>query len=452
MRYEFAPVPSYLVDLVEQTRLRLQASDFCARHRVRPADFTRHSPLGFPVVSLMLLQKTTRSVQRHLHDFFDQLAAFHPVAPVTPGGWTQARAKLRHTAFIELNQKVALPLAYAPAQAALLRRWHGHRLIGFDGSGVRLPNAPDVQRAFGLVEVTNQIGATGTAYPEARLSVAYDLLNRLGLDARLEPSSVGEVDLATAQLSALQPGDVALVDRGYTGYRFLTSIRQTGAHFLARCSRGSFAAAQELFRLDQAGQSRIITLAAPAQEQAQLRCWGLPLTLTVRFVSVRLSTGELEVLVTSLLEERTYPTAEFQDLYHKRWGQETFHLMLKSRLDLENWSGRTAEAVRQDFHAMVFLCNLESLLTRPAQAQLDAGNAQRQHPAQVNRAVAYHALKDQVLELLYGERPAGEVLQRLQQLFLGAPVPRRPGRMVPRRPVALTRSYHHQRHVHKSVF
>jgi len=111
----------------------------------------------------------------------------------------------------------------------------------------------------------------------------------------------------------------------------------------------------------------------------------------------------------------SYPTAEFQDLYHERWGQETFHLLLKSLLDLENWSGRTAEAVRQDFHATVFLCNLESLLTRPAQAQLDAGNAQRQHLAQVNRAVAYHALRDQVLELLYGERPVGEVLQRLQQ-------------------------------------
>ena len=103
---------------------------------------------------------------------------------------------------------------YAPAQAALLRRWHGHRLIGFDGSVVRLPNAPDVPRAFGLIEVTHQIGATGTAYPKARLSVAYDLLNRLGLDARLEPSSIGEVDLATAQLPTLQPGDVALVDRG----------------------------------------------------------------------------------------------------------------------------------------------------------------------------------------------------------------------------------------------
>src|SRR5258708_14550895 len=60
-----------------------------------------------------------------------------------------------------------------------------------------------------------------------------------------------------------------------------------------------------------------------------------------RFVSVRLPTGELEVLVTSLLDETLYPTAEFLSVYHWRWGHETFHLMLKGRLELENFSGRT---------------------------------------------------------------------------------------------------------------
>ena len=50
---------------------------------------------------------------------------------------------------------------------------------------------------FGWKEATNQHGATGTRYPEARLSVLYDLRNRIGLDVRLEPSTVGEVALAT---------------------------------------------------------------------------------------------------------------------------------------------------------------------------------------------------------------------------------------------------------------
>jgi hypothetical protein len=36
-------------------------------------------------------------------------------------------------------------------------------------------------------------------------------------------------------------------------------------------------------------------------------------------VSLRLPTGELEVLATSLLDEALYPTQEFLPLYHRRW-------------------------------------------------------------------------------------------------------------------------------------
>ena len=51
-------------------------------------------------------------------------------------------AKLRRTAFVELNQQVLLPRAYAPAQAAGLRLWRGHRFVGFDGSDLPLPLSP----------------------------------------------------------------------------------------------------------------------------------------------------------------------------------------------------------------------------------------------------------------------------------------------------------------------
>ena len=92
--------------------------------------------------------------------------------------------------------------------------------------------------------------------------------------------------------------------------------------------------------------------------------------MRVRFVSLRLPSGELEVLATSLLEEALYPTEEFLTVYHWRWGHETFHLMLKGRLELENFSGRTVEAIRQDVQAAVLLANLESVLSEPTQAAL----------------------------------------------------------------------------------
>ena len=59
-------------------------------------------------------------------------------------------------------------------------------------------------------------------------------------------------------------------------------------------------------------------------------------------------------------------------MYHWRWHHETYYGLLKGRLDLENWSGQSAAAVRQDFHAAVLLANLESLLSGPAEEAVAA--------------------------------------------------------------------------------
>jgi hypothetical protein len=263
---------------------------------------------------------------------------------------------------------------------------------------------------------------------------------------------LGEIDLAIQQLKRAQPGDVLINDRGFTGYQYLAWHRHLGLDYIARCSTASFAAAQELFRRNRAGRSVVVKLVPPSNQRAELRALGLPLELIVRFVSVRLSTGELEVLATSLLDEELYPTEEFLEVYHYRWNHETFYGTMKSRLDLENFSGQTVEAVRQDYFAALLLCNLEIALTEPAAHALREDSAEHKHPKQVNGAVAYHALKNRLLELLYSELPADQVVQELQQLFLASPVSVRPERNPPRRKPSLNRSYHFQRRVRKIVF
>jgi hypothetical protein len=450
MRTILETIPVHLTTLVETLRHKLHDCQFIGRHRVRAEDFTRQRQLTFPVVMLFVLQKTVKSIQRHLHEFLDELSAGQLFEPVTAGAWTHARAKLKHTAFIELNQQVVLPAVNQ--QNDQLKRWRGHRLFGHDSSWLRLPDSQELAEEFGWVEIKNQGGVTGTAYPEGRMAVVYDLLNRIGLDARLESSRVGEVSLAIEQSFHLQAGDVVINDRGFTGYRYLAEHSKRGVEIIGRCSTGSFAAAQELFRLKRAGRSKVVKLFAPAEQRAEFKALGLPLELIMRFISLRLPEGKLEVLVTSLLNEQKYPTAEFLDVYHYRWGHETFYHVLKSRLDLENFSGETVEAVRQDFHAAVLLCNLESLLTQPAQRAVQEKAAADQHPQQINRADAYHALKDQLLELLYSDTPAEMVIRKLQSLFLGRPISVPVGRKVPRRKRSFNRGYHFQRHVKKIVF
>lgn len=101
---------------------------------------------------------------------------------------------------------------------------------------------------------------------------------------------------------------------------------------------------------------------------AKVQFHELPESVKVRFVRVRLETGEYEVLVTNLLNTQDFPTEEFKTLYHLRWGVEGFYRILKSRLNLENFSGKTAESVYQDFYATVYLTGIETILTADVDA------------------------------------------------------------------------------------
>lgn len=451
------PVPSNdglhlpAIRLIQALRRRLREPAFLNRHRRDPKAFTRHRCLAFPVVLLFILQKSVKSLQLRLHEFLGQWQDDRLEDTASAGAFTRARAKLRHSAYVELNEQVLLPLVYRPANNGL-RRWHDHRVLGMDSSLIRLPATADLARQFGLVECANQSGKSSVRFPQARISVLYDVLNQLGWDARLEPHTMAETQIARDHLARTCAGDLLLCDRGYAGLFWFILMRSVGVEFVVRCSQGSFAPVQELFKRNEAEISQEAVLRAQPEVQRQLRQAGLPTELRVRLITVRLITGELEVLATSLLDAQHYPTGEFAQVYHWRWGHETYYGRLKGRLELENWSGKTPEAIRQDFQSAVFLSNLESGVCRSAEQALALATAQREQSAQLNRAVCLHTIKHQIIELLPGHQPVKRVLARLVPLFQANPVSVRAQRKVLRRKIPPGQSYHYQRNMRKIVF
>lgn len=439
--------------VVIEARKLMSDLAFTVRHRINQKAFTRKRLLTFEVVVLLVLQKTLKSVQLHLREFFATLGnVCAQLRAPTGSAWTQARAKLRHTAFIELNQVAVLDELDADPEE--LTRWHGHRLLAIDGSILRLPENKELFEHFGGHDVSNQKGACGMRVPLARLSMLYDVLNRIGISARVGKNTDSELAQALTHLAAVRPGDVLLLDRGYPGFLLFAELIAKGIHFVARCQRSSFAEVARLFERNEDGASITVSLSAKKDRRSEALRSGLPTEIKVRLVSVRLSTGELEVLATSLLDETTYPTSEFLEVYHLRWGIETYFGLLKGRLDLQNFSGLTVEAVLQDLHAAVFLCNLESIVTQDAAAQLPAQGkepGERRHTQKLNRAISFHTLKSRVIDLLIGKRPVDEVLTELTELFLANPISVR-RRTPPRNPPTSLRSLHFQKNRRKIVF
>jgi hypothetical protein len=441
------------ISAIEKSRKLLSSPTFVARHRKSAKCFIRNCKLTFSIMMLLTLQKSLKSIQIHLHEFFKEWSRIgEPISSATASAFTHARVKLSPGAFIELNERAVLEIFYDPIRATQVQRWCGHRLLGIDSSLVRLPKKPSLFKEFATIKCANQYGEIDS-YPEGRISVLYDLLNHLGVDAQLVNSSQGELELAQAHWPKVIPDDILICDRGYAGYRFFAEMQYSArAYFVCRCSLGSFGVVQELFGRDEAGISKVVVLVAHSGLRGELRRLGFPLELTVRFVTVRLSTGELEVLATSLLNEKDYPTETFAQLYWKRWQIETYYGRLKGRLDLENFSGQTSHAVHQDFQAMVFLSNMETLISSPVRQQMAPSAGGEKQAVQVNGAVSLHALKDNIIELFASSVPVEQVLIQVRQWMKHNPVSIRTQRKVPRKKITPLRSYYFQRCVRKIVY
>jgi hypothetical protein len=420
--------------VIQTVKTLVADAEFQSRHRVKATYFTRKRVFTFSIVLVLLLQKSVKSLQLVLNEFFGTLALMValPVLTVTHSAFSQARQKLSHTAFIELLQTAVVDQYYATPS---YQTWQGMRLVAVDGSKIRLPDTQAIRKAFGTTPVANQYAADLGVQPWALASVCYDLLNEIPLDATLAPGNAYEVDLALGHLHALRPNDLLIGDMNYPSYRFLAELsvlRQTrGCHFLLRCSSGSFGPVRQLFAPDAPASVRM-TLTVPSHQRREITRLGLPRQITVRGVRVLLDHGTVEVLVTSLLDDAAYPPAVFKELYKLRWGVETLYDRLKNLLTLENFSGTSVEAVKQDFYALMFLCGLEAVLTEEASDRLAAKTPRNRYPQQVNHMVSFNALKHQVMTLFFSEAPVAEVCDTLTRLFLTNPVCVRKDRQVPR--------------------
>jgi hypothetical protein len=241
-----------------------------------------------------------------------------------------------------------------------------------------------------------------------------------------------------------------IYDRGYASYEFFSKLTKESKNYVIRCSKNSFGITKSLFA--QIGcWSKVSILTVPKEQKKKIVEKGLPTEIKVRFVSVILSTGEVEVLATSLIDS-LIERDEFKELYHLRWGVEGFFNLIKGRLCLENFTGKTIESVKQDFWSTIFITNIESVLTEDMEEDLNRNLEQGQLTKKINHAVSFNAIKNMAFDIFYHEKESTRSVEKLMLLFKTNTLVQRIDRSPPRKKTSLRRSYNFLRRIKKQVF
>ncbi len=333
-----------------------------------------------------------------------------PERMVSKGAFSQARQKLKHEAFIELD-KDQIEYFYDSTES---KTWHSYRLVAIDGSTARLPNSEKIIEQYGIADISE----TGRPIILARLSQAYDMLNHITIDAKLSNYHDNEHDMSVEHLAVMKQGDLALFDRNYGSFWLFALLQSKSIDFCARLKVGSWKVAKQLV---ESNQNEMIAEIYPSKASARkCKIMGIDCkVLQLRFICIELETGEKEVLVSSLMNQKEFPSEVFSNLYQLRWYVEESYKIMKSRLEIENFSGKSPLAIQQDFYAKLFACNLTSILTSSAQEAIENIATNRKHNCQLNFTQALNRMKDSIVLLFVrSQQKAIHYVDQLTKLFV----------------------------------
>jgi len=298
---------------------------------------------------VLLMHPLSKSIQRELDDFFQRLnGSEFQIRTVTKGALSQARAKLQPEAFKALD-KVTQETFYKEAG---LYSWDKYQVRVVDGSTLVLPEHESIHSEFGVHKFGPKADSPRSL---ARISLLFDPLNGMTIDAQIGAYATSEKELCQAHLAHVKEGDLLIFDRFYAGFELIRQLYGLKVDFLFRMKEGWWKKVREF--KEQAQTDQVVDLETKQGP------------LTVRLIKARTEGGEEQIFCTSVMEEK-FSAQDFSDLYQSRWGIEETYKTLKNWVELENFSGKTALAIKQDFYSKIFLMNLCTAYSHPVSEQI----------------------------------------------------------------------------------
>ena len=393
-----------------------------ADYVLKSSYFSRATCLTFLRVIGLILKLPKRSLGIELVDYFEELESIDQIC--TGSAFSQARYKIKWEAFKDLFVK-SNKLFYEKKPAAV-KRWKGYRLRGCDGSTLNLPNTADIRSFFGVHQ--NQ----SKSFAQARIVCGYDVLNDVIMQADINSIKVGEKHFAIDQLSEIDDDVLSIYDRNFASFELIYLHLQAKKQFIIRSKLG-FNNVVKAFVASGKKSAKVefnATSTAIKNLEKQGYCLDKNTTVTVRLERIELDNGSIEILITSLMDKKKFTNQDLKWAYKQRWGSETNYDGLKNKFELELFTGHKPAAILQDFFATVFVYNLNALLVRDCDEELNEINQTRELNYKINKNVSIGLTKPRLIKLLFtaDQNQVGEILDFLKTHFLKNLQPEIPGR------------------------
>jgi hypothetical protein len=294
----------------------------------------------------------------------------------TSSGISQARKRVGPAVMADVFEGVAQAVGTADTRGVWLRGW---RLLAIDGFDVDLPDTDANAEAFGYAGS----GENRSAFPKARVVALAECGTHAFLAAEVDAYQVGESTLAGRLYPRLRPDELLTADRNFYSFHAWAAAVGTGAALLWRAptqlrlpvvavlADGTYTSVLINPTIRGTRRERII---AAARAGADLDPDEAHLARVIEYdVPDREGngTGELIVLLTTIVDPSQARADELAAAYHDRWEEETANDQLKTHLRGPGriLRSRLPDLIRQEIWAWLSVhYALAVLIARAAEA------------------------------------------------------------------------------------
>jgi hypothetical protein len=356
-------------------------------------DFTRKRKLSFETMMQLLISMGGNSIYKELLE-----SQGYDVNTATTSAFVQQRNKILPSAVECLFHKFTQ--AYKD-----IKDYRGYRLLAIDGSDLHIATDPADKNSF----FQSQPNTKG--YNLLHLNAAYDLCNRLYVDALVQPRRLSNEGRALATMvdrSPIKSKTIVIADRGYESYNNFAHIERKGWNYVIRVKDLDSSGILSSLRLPASGEfDRDIHLTLTRKQTKAFKAYpgykflpsnstfdfldsheSMIYPLSFRVVRFVLPDGAYETVITNL-SAADFPPDELRSLYRMRWDIETSFRALKYTVGLTSFHAKKQAFIAQEIYARMILYNFAEMMT----SHVVISQMDKRHQYQVNFTVAVHVCR-----------------------------------------------------------
>jgi len=325
-------------------------------YRTDEKRFTRERKLTSTDIVWYLTMQKGKSTSVELEEYLKNKNGNYQME-VTKQAFSEQRQYLKPELFIDLNRDYLRSFYQEKKE---VKTYKGYRVFAVDGSMFELPNTKKLREEY-KAQVNSSKHRISA---RARVSVLYDVENHFVTDALIKDCEVSEIKMAYENIENVEKAvglerSIILFDRGYPSIELLIWLEMRNIKYICRLQSTTYKKEREAMLSDDEWIELKLhsdRLRKASREDVIKRAKEMK-TLKVRMSQVLLPTGEIEYLISNM-EKEIISEKEMKEAYYKRWQVEIGYDILKNKLQVENFTGRTQITIEQDFHAQIYVFNL----------------------------------------------------------------------------------------------